>query len=166
MCAFYTSNKHEPTPDYHLSSRQELNVKAKLIRSGIKRELSIMDRAKHCGSIFRNKNDEFFYECEFCDEEFLSSITFENHMKCVHPGNRWEFECETCSRKFDSNKELLEHEKSLHYSFVCNYCNERFKTTGGRSRHVSAKHGSKPDIDLKRKRGMMDEFWKIFHFLL
>ena len=100
MCAFYTSNKHEPTPDYHLSSRQELNVKAKLtsgnvlkckiiiIGSGLKRELSIMDRAKHCGSIFRNKNDEFFYECEFCDEEFLSSITFENHMKCVHPGNR------------------------------------------------------------------------------
>lgn len=111
---------------------------------------------KQCGSIFRNKNDEFFYECEFCDEEFLSSVTFKSHIKHAHPKNR--FDCESCNQKFDSGKELLKHEKKQHYEFKCQYCGEMFKTTGGRSRHIKVKHDSKPEFEPKPKRWDHDEF--------
>ena len=128
-----------------------------------------MERAKRCGSIFRNGNDVYFYQCEFCDQKFSSSMTFESHTMqngCQTRSNDLpEFICNSCGEKIDNNEDQSEHEETQHYELKCHSCDESSKTSNERSEHFEAKHESEPELNLDTDRYDNDNNDKFLSFL-
>ncbi|XP_052747789.1 PR domain zinc finger protein 5-like isoform X2 [Galleria mellonella] len=113
----------------------------------------------HCSQQFyskvtlRNHLNRFHREnlmCQFCDLDFKSKTTFDEHVEICKWIKR-QFKCDVCTSSFDTEEELSNHKNTKHNDgvFPCNLCNKQFYTILKLKEHMFRIHSG---IQLKRRR--------------
>jgi Zinc finger, C2H2 type/Zinc-finger of C2H2 type len=110
-------------------------------------------------------HDIFRFECDECDEKFLSALELKEHKDEFHPAESGvpEFECGICRRKFNCHKTLEQHGhlhekkskklaarrsgttkyKKSYYEARCETCGiDGFESADDRRKHHAAHNGT------------------------
>ncbi|KAG7306576.1 hypothetical protein JYU34_007946 [Plutella xylostella] len=98
------------------------------------------------------------YECETCDQKFITIISLRRHKQNAHGGKKAAVKkhvCHVCGKEFTVRKSLEEHLNT--YSglrpFKCNVCGDTFAYSAALYTHNKLKHLKiKPESWKKKKK--------------
>ena len=100
------------------------------------------------GLLWQVKQKE--YACKKCDEKFMGSQAFKNHMQMHTENQKNNLHCYYCSDKFNSETTFLNHISSVHGGRpTCLTCNKVFKTQEEMVNHVVDEHKKKDTAKYK-----------------
>lgn len=84
-------------------------------------------------------------ECQYCSKKFSATVALVKHINQLHK-NHHNYKCYDCARAFPT-KALLEIHKPIHDTeekrFVCDICDERFRTRYQIKEHIETTHTDK-----------------------
>lgn len=86
--------------------------------------------------------DNSMYSCEYCQNNFTTKISLQDHLKTIHK----KFVCKVCDKRFASLSTLCRHVKAheMPRRHLCNECGKSFFRSDELTRHMLTHTGEKP----------------------
>ena len=112
----------------------------------MKDENEVKESQKLKGDIVqhRNKEKNSSLYCSICEDSFLTTAKFNEHMKTEH-FNVFTVHCDICSASFVSKLNFNAHQKSHLQTNMCDLCGKSLSTQGCLDKHRLKVHGTEEE---------------------
>ena len=86
--------------------------------------------------IIMHKRHSFGLKCLICNSKFKNKFSLERHQEGFTMEGSPQHLCEVCLATFCTNKQLQAHANSMHSSYPCDLCTQKFKNTSNLNVHI------------------------------